>query len=94
MWGTPFPLFTSGFSSRSALAQPSPSTGIFAGAPSDVVLPTGFKLCRLPGAREWVPEHACVPAQAATGLCCEVVLSFKSSGVCVCGGVCPAFKAL
>ena len=77
----------SGFPSRNA--GQGPSAGICL-APPDVVLPTGFKLGCSPVARECIPKHSCLPAQALGLLwSCD---SFH--GAHVCDRVCPALKVL
>ena len=43
-----------------------PSAGTWLALP-DVILPSSFKLGSLPVARECIPKHSCLPAQALMG---------------------------
>lgn len=58
-----------------------PSAGTWLALP-DVILPTSFKLGSLPVARECIPKHSCLPAQAPG--CWELAVTFMEL-MCVSG---------
>lgn len=77
--GTRSTLVKSKLSSRNTGQGPAAGTWL---ALPDVILPSSFKLGSLPVARECIPKHSCLPAQAPG--CWELTIAFMEL-MCVSG---------
>lgn len=77
--GTRSTLVKSKLSSRNTGQGPAAGTWL---ALPDVILPSSFKLGSLPVARECIPKHSCLPAQAPG--CWELAIAFMEL-MCVSG---------